>query len=85
MPHRLAESPKVVGAKQTLKAIQNGQIELVYLARDADCRVTSPIRDVCERQGGIGIIEIESMAELGKACSIEVGSAVAAVLKIGSS
>ncbi len=53
MPHRLAESPKVVGAKQTLKAIQNGQIELVYLARDADCRVTSPpIRDVCERQGG---------------------------------
>ncbi|HHY15005.1 MAG TPA: 50S ribosomal protein L7Ae-like protein [Firmicutes bacterium] len=84
MPHRLAESPKVVGAKQTLKAIQNGQIELVYLARDADCRVTSPIRDVCERQG-IGIIEIESMAELGKACSIEVGSAVAAVLKIGSS
>ncbi|MDI9442259.1 MAG: 50S ribosomal protein L7Ae-like protein [Firmicutes bacterium] len=84
MPQRLAELPKVVGAKQTLKAIQNGRIELVYLARDADERVTAPIREACEQQG-VNIVEAESMTELGKACSIEVGAAVAGVLKTGTS
>lgn len=80
MPQRLTESSRVVGAKQTLKAIQNGQIEVVYLARDADEHVTSPVLQVCVEQG-IDVIEIDSMAELGKACSIQVGAAVAGVVK----
>lgn len=83
MPHRLAQLPKVVGAKQTLKAIQNGEAATVYLALDADEHVTGPLRAECERRG-INIIEVESMAELGKACAIEVGSAVAAVRKSAS-
>lgn len=80
MPSRLAESPNVVGAKQTLKTIQGGQIDLVYLARDADEHVIGPIRKECEMRG-INIVEVESMTELGKACSIEVGAAVAGVVK----
>lgn len=80
MPGRLGKKPSVVGAKQTLKAIQTGQAELVYLARDADEHVTGPIRRECEMRG-INIVDVESMAELGKACSIEVGAAVASVMK----
>lgn len=80
MPHRLAISPSVVGAKQALKAIQAEQVERVYLARDADEHVTGPIRRECVTRG-INIVEVESMAELGKACSIEVGAAVASVVK----
>jgi large subunit ribosomal protein L7A len=84
MPHRLAKAPNVVGAKQTLKALQAGQVEMVYLARDADVHVTGPVRRECDNRG-INIVEVESMAELGKACSIEVGAAVASVMKTASS
>ncbi|HHU62351.1 MAG: ribosomal L7Ae/L30e/S12e/Gadd45 family protein [Bacillota bacterium] len=80
MPHRLDKSQKVVGAKQTLKAIEAGEAELVYLAQNADEHVTGPIRRECEANG-IDIVEVETMTELGKACSIEVGAAVATVIK----
>lgn len=80
MPSRLDKSRKVVGAKQTLKAIEAGEAELVYLAQDADEHVIGPIRREC-KVGGIDIVEVESMIMLGKACSIEVGAAVASVIK----
>ncbi len=80
MPNRLETSLRVVGTKQTLKAIQAGQAEVVYLAGDADEHVTGPIRKECIHRG-IKIVEMETMAELGKACSIEVGAAVASVMK----
>jgi large subunit ribosomal protein L7A len=63
-----------------MKAIQAGQAELVYLARDADEHVTGPVRRECAARG-IEVVEVETMAELGKACSIEVGAAVACVMK----
>ncbi|HBG02041.1 MAG TPA: 50S ribosomal protein L7Ae-like protein [Firmicutes bacterium] len=80
MPSRLEKSLRVVGAKQTLKAVQAEQVELVYLARDADIYITGPIRRECLSRG-ISIVEVETMAELGRACSIEVGAAVAGVMK----
>ncbi|MCK9526216.1 MAG: ribosomal L7Ae/L30e/S12e/Gadd45 family protein [Limnochordia bacterium] len=80
MPDRLEKSLRVVGAKQTLKAIQADEAEAVYLAKDADEHVTGPIRAECIRRG-INIVEVETMAELGRACSIEVGAAVAGAMK----
>ena len=80
MPYRLEETLRVVGAKQTLKVIQAEQAEVVYLARDADEHVTGPIRRECLNRG-INIVDVETMAELGRACSIEVGAAVASVMK----
>ena len=80
MPHRLATADRVVGTKQTVKAIQAGRAEVVYLARDADEHVTGPVRRECAARG-IEIVEVDTMAELGKACSIEVGAAVACVMK----
>ncbi|MDI9485260.1 MAG: ribosomal L7Ae/L30e/S12e/Gadd45 family protein [Bacillota bacterium] len=80
MPNRLETSLRVVGAKQTLKAVQAEQAAVVYLARDADEHVTGPVRKECLSRG-IEIVEVETMAELGRACSIEVGAAVAGVMK----
>ena len=80
MPDRLETSLRVVGAKQTLKAVQAEQAAVVYLARDADEHVTGPVRKECLSRG-IEIVEVETMAELGRACSIEVGAAVAGVMK----
>ncbi len=80
MPGMLNSIPKIVGTKQTTKALQNGQAHKVYLAKDADSHVTEPIRDLC-RKHGVPVVEVETMAELGRACAITVGAAVAATIK----
>ena len=80
MPGMLGNAPKIVGAKQTTKALLNGQARQVYLAKDADAHVIEPIRDLC-RKHQVPVIEVETMVELGRACTIAVGAAVAAVLK----
>lgn len=71
---------RVVGAKETKKALQKGRVAVVYLAADADERVIGPIRALAHEQG-VPLVDVPTMAELGKACGIEVGAAAAAVLK----
>jgi large subunit ribosomal protein L7A len=72
---------RVVGAKQTLRAVERGEAQAVYLARDADQRVVRPIKEACER-AGIPLVETASMEELGRICGIAVGAAAAAVLSV---
>ena len=76
----LSGSRHIAGAKQLRKAVRAGMVERVYLARDADDRVTAPLEELC-RQTGTMISWIPSMRELGAACGIEVGTACAAILK----
>ncbi len=80
MPERLRNAKnRLVGTKQALKAVEAGRAKVVYIARDAEERVTAPINRHAE-QHGIEIVSIESMHELGKMCGIEVGAAAAAIL-----
>lgn len=76
----LSSGKKTVGAKQTLKAIERGQAKAVFVAEDADRFVIEPILQLCS-QKGIPIVQVDTMQSLGKACRIEVGCAVAAVLE----
>ena len=69
----------VVGAKQLKKALLGGRAEYVFLAENADPAVTEPIEDMCSRLQ-IQIHWVASMADLGRACGIEVGAAAAAVV-----
>lgn len=71
---------KVVGLKQTRRALEKGGVRVVYIAVDADSRLLQPIKEMC-RLNQIQIEEISSMLELGKACGIKVGAAMAAVLE----
>lgn len=71
---------RVVGNKQTAKAIQKGTAKTVYIAEDADVRVVQPIIDACS-EAQVTIEKVATMQELGKACGIHVGAATAAVLK----
>ena len=68
----------VVGAKQLKKAILGGAARQVFLAQDADPAVTEPLEALC-CQNGIPYVFVRSMAELGRACRIEVGAAAAAI------
>lgn len=75
----LNTSNKVVGAKQTKRALSDGRARKVFLAADADPRVTEPLARLA-REAGVSVEEVPSMKELGAACGIAVGSAVAALV-----
>jgi len=77
---RLKTEPKVVGAKQTLKYLEKDMVLVLYLAKDAEKRVTDPIFELA-KQKNIEVMFVDSMKLLGDACSIEVKTAVAGIIK----
>lgn len=68
-----------VGTKQTTKLIEQGKASEVFVARDADPRITSKVVNLCKKMG-VQVTYVDSMKQLGKACGIEVGAAIAAVV-----
>lgn len=80
MLSELKQGPKVVGVKQTKRAISDGKAVRVFLAEDADPRVTEPIAGLCQEKN-IPVERVAQMKELGSACGIAVGSAAAALLQ----
>ncbi|AWI07345.1 ribosomal L7Ae/L30e/S12e/Gadd45 family protein [Clostridium drakei] len=74
------EGNKVVGVKQTIKAIKSGAVKTVYIAKDADDKFIQPVRLLVEEES-LELVYVDSMKELGKLCGIDVGAATAAVLK----
>lgn len=79
MLHKLEGNPKVVGTKQTLKALRTGTAKAVYVAEDADERVVRQVIELAKDQG-LPIIKVETMIQLGKECNIEVKTAIAATI-----
>jgi len=71
---------KVIGIKQSLKAVGNETALKVYLADDADSRMLLPLQQACQIQN-VPVIGGYSMEELGTACGIDVGAAAIAILK----
>lgn len=67
-----------VGSKQTVKAVKEGEVQLVILAKDAEARITDPLKKLCIEHG-VEVRYVDSMKELGEACGIQVGSASAGV------
>ena len=71
---------KVAGAKQVKRALKDGRVEKLFVAGNADPRVTQPLAQQAVRER-IRVELVPEMKELGEACSISVGCAVAAILK----
>lgn len=72
--------PVVVGVKQSQKAIARGLAKGALIAEDADLHVTGPVQALCQARQ-VPVETVPTMQELGRACGIHVGAAVAAVLK----
>ena len=79
MSCELAAKEKVVGLKQTRRAIASGKVTKVFLAKDADPKLTEPLRAMCDL-AQIAVVDTCAMSELGKGCGIAVGTAACAVL-----
>lgn len=71
---------KVVGTSQVLRALNCKRAKQVYIARDANRRLVAPVYRLCA-ECGTPVVEVDSMKELGTACGIGVGAAVAALLE----
>ena len=79
----LKNAAKVVGVKQLQRALRDGVCSKVFLAEDAQTRITAPIVQACE-QAGIPLEWAKTMRELGQACGIEVGASAAGLLREGA-
>jgi len=75
----LKTAKKLTGAKQVTRALKNGSVRRVFLAQDADPRIIEPVELLC-REKGVETVPVPAMTELGTACGIAVGSAVAAIV-----
>ena len=80
MLSELHTAHKVIGVKQSKKAIRDGAAAEVYVALDAERRIVGPIYELCS-ETGTKVTEITTMAELGDAAGIDVGAAVVTVLR----
>ncbi|MCA1012870.1 50S ribosomal protein L7ae-like protein [Halobacillus halophilus] len=73
-----AKSEIVIGTKQTLKAMKNGEVIEVITADDADQTMTMKVVRLA-RELKIPHTRVSSMKELGNACGIDVGAATVAI------
>lgn len=71
---------RVVGTKQVLRALGDGRAAHVFLGKDADGFIYHRVNALCEEKR-VPVTVVDSMAELGKLCSVSVKTAAAAVLK----
>ena len=76
----LGDGNYVVGVKQLKKALRDGRAVQVYLAKNADPKLTGEVTTLCDA-GHVPYTWVSTMDDLGKACGISVGAAAAATVK----
>lgn len=82
MIQELSGPNKVVGAKQAKRALRDGRAVRLFMAMDADPRLLQPlVQEAVNRQ--VPVSQVPTMKELGAACGIAVGAAVAVLTKEG--
>ena len=69
MLSELRTAHKVIGVKQSKKAIRDGAAAQVFVALDAEKRVVGPIYELCSEHG-MEVTEVTTMTELGDAVGI---------------
>ncbi|WP_312473854.1 50S ribosomal protein L7ae-like protein [Neobacillus sp.] len=70
----------VIGTKQTVKALNEGQVKELIVATDAEPKVTAKLVNKAS-ESDVPIRYVDSMKKLGKACGIEVGAATVAIIR----
>jgi large subunit ribosomal protein L7A len=79
---KILSKPKarLAGLKQVQRALEAGKAAVVMLADNADDHIRRRITARCEELG-IQCADGPSMAELGALCRLDVGAAVACIVK----
>ncbi|HBE78923.1 MAG TPA: 50S ribosomal protein L7Ae-like protein [Firmicutes bacterium] len=72
---------KIIGLKQTLRAIQQDHVSAVYMANDVEEHILRKISGPCQEKQ-IPLIKTSlTQKELGRLCQIEVGAAIVGIIE----
>ena len=80
MEDGILQKNRIVGLKESIKAVESDLAKKAFIAKDADTKLTSKFV-LCCQEHNVELLEIETMQELGQNCGIEVSAAVAVLLK----
>ncbi|WP_373894591.1 ribosomal L7Ae/L30e/S12e/Gadd45 family protein [Virgibacillus natechei] len=72
------KSRVIIGTKQTLKSMRNGEVSEVFIADDANQQITGQVERLANELD-IPCERVDSMKKLGAACGIEVGASALAI------
>ncbi|WP_164670671.1 50S ribosomal protein L7ae-like protein [Virgibacillus doumboii] len=72
------KSRLLIGTKQTLKAMKNGDVSEVFIADDADQHIIEKIERAANELN-VPCVRVDSKKKLGAACGIDVGASAVAV------
>ncbi len=75
----LASADKVIGIKQTKKAINSKLAKKVFVSLNADPAIRDEITFLA-KSADVEVVEVATMDELGRASGISVGAACAAIV-----
>jgi len=75
------QSQLIIGTKQTVKAINNGEVSEVFIAKDADQHIIDKVMNSINKFN-IPYTFVDSKKKLGKACKIEVGASTVAIKQL---
>ena len=76
----LKTDKKVVGVKQSRKAVAGGNAAEAFIAEDCEENIKTDFAELC-RQYSVPLHVVPTMTELGAACGIQVGAAAAVLLR----
>jgi large subunit ribosomal protein L7A len=70
----------VIGTKQTVKALKEGNVQELLVASDAEQKLTAKVVQEANLIQ-IPVHYVDSMIKLGKVCGIDVGAATVAIIR----
>jgi len=83
MPISFENRRRIVGLKQSRRAVKEGRASAAYVASDAEERVVEPFVRLCGEEN-VPVFRVDTMQELGAAAGIGIGAAVVTEIKPGS-
>ena len=80
MENLKSAAKKAVGTKAVLRALASKEAVCVYVASDIDTFLYQKVTRACS-EAGVPVRKVDQSRELGRACSLTIGCAAAALLK----
>lgn len=80
MNEEISGKISAVGTRRCMKLIESGNAQKAFIAGDVEPHMLHKILDAC-KANGVLIELVQSKAELGKICRIEVDASVAVIAK----
>ncbi len=76
----LKRERKVIGFKESTRALKNQEVRKLIIARDAEGHIVEPLLRLAKKES-IEVVRIETMKQLGRKCGIGLNAAVVALIK----